>query len=85
MGEAGEQIFGIKCSELVKAKVNDETEFRSVLKSCYFNEFRVKVKAYSEIYNGESRVKYMVQNIYPLDKKNHYAIEVNQLLNMLEF
>jgi hypothetical protein len=85
VGDAGDKIFGEPCQDLENLKERDETEFRRRIKQPYYSEYRVKLKAYSEVYNGESRIKFMIQNIFPLSNGNHYTYEVDNLLKMLEF
>ena len=85
VGDSGEKIFNEKCDVLEELSQTDENLFRKKIKSPYYNQFRVKIKAYSEVYNGESRIKYMVQNIFPLSTGNQYTYEINSLLDMLEF
>lgn len=85
VGEAGEKIFQEKCQDLENLREKDENEFRQKIRKPYYTEFRVKLKAYSEVYNGESRIKFMVQNIFPLNSSNFYTYEVKNLLEMLEF
>ena len=85
VGDAGEKIFGITCSDMVKLSEENEMLFKSKLKGCYFKEFSVVLKAYSDVYNGETRVKYMIQRIFPLQDDNNYLGGVNCLLEMLEF
>ena len=85
VGEAGEKIFNEKCDVLQELSQTDETMFRKKIKSPYYSQYRIKIKAYSEVYNGESRIKYMIQNIFPLNTGNQYTYEINNLLEMLEF
>lgn len=85
VGDAGEKIFGISCPEMVKLSEENEMEFKAKLRECYFKEFSVVLKAYSEVYNGESRVKYMIQRMWALDEPGSYLKSVNNLLEMLEF
>jgi replication factor A1 len=83
VGDSGDKIFKQSCKEMMELKERDEMMFRKHLRSLYFSENRVKIKAYSEVYNGESRIKYMIQSFFPLNENNHYANEVEQLLSML--
>lgn len=85
VGDAGEKIFGMPCKDMVKLSEENEMEFKSKLKEAYFKEFSLTVKAYSEVYNGETRVKYMIQRIWPLNEPGSYLKSVNCLLEMLEF
>lgn len=85
VGDAGDKIFGEECSELESLKQRDENAFRRKIKTPYYKEYRVKLKAYSDVYEGESRIKYMIQNIFPLNAGNQYSYEVRNLLEMLEF
>ena len=70
---------------MVRLSEENEELFKSKLRGCYFKEFSLVLKAYSEVFNGDTKIKYMIQRIFPLKDDTNYLTAVNCLLEMLEF
>jgi len=65
--DMGEKILGMSAQELGELRQSDDAKFQSVVSAAAFREFTVKLRAKTEVYNDESRVKTTIYTAAPVD------------------
>lgn len=65
--EAGLIVLGRPAGEMRTLRANDPDMYESILDDCLFRPFVIKVQARQDEWNGESRIKYVMQRVEPVD------------------
>jgi replication factor-a protein 1 (Rpa1) len=63
--ETCQLVFKKSIDQLAEMKLNDERAFSEFTKTCLFEEFKVRVAAKRETYNGDSRIRYQLIRLTP--------------------
>jgi len=80
--DVGEKVLGISAQELGELKQADDAKFQSVIAAAAFKEFAVKLRAKTEVYNDESRVKTTLFSAAPLDPLDYNRRLVKEIKEM---
>ncbi|KAI0372965.1 replication factor-a protein [Pilatotrama ljubarskyi] len=78
--EIGRVIFGMSADELVAIKENDDTKFNHVLENAIGTTYNFACRARQDNYNDQTRVRYGISRILPLDYHEEAAYLANLLL-----
>ena len=79
--DEGEKILGRKPDELKELFVNDENEFRNVLKQRLYKEFFLKIKASWGFYNERRILKFQVIKA----NAPNYKSDCDEMIKRIEF
>ncbi|EPZ35720.1 Replication factor A domain-containing protein [Rozella allomycis CSF55] len=81
--DAGNTLLGKNASEMFHLKNSSEDEYKDYVRKSTYKTFLFRIRAKSESYNGETRVRYNVMSISPIDyvKDAEYLLsKINSLL-----
>ena len=76
--EACQMIFKRSVEDLVALKLRDERGFLEFMRECLFEEYRVRVSARKEVYNGEGRVKFQLYKLQTVMADPEYLLTAIQ-------
>ncbi|PFH54257.1 hypothetical protein AMATHDRAFT_72762 [Amanita thiersii Skay4041] len=78
--DVGLAIFGMPADDLVQIKETDEARFHAILHKANHHTFNFVCRAKQDTYQDQTRVRYGISRILPLDHKE----ELKLLLDMLD-
>eukprot|EP00960_Hanusia_phi_P056962 763411-Hanusia_phi.AAC.1 len=81
--EHAQMILGKSADELYELECTDKVAFEGVWKAAYFKEYMIKVRAKAEEYKGETRAKYSVMSLEPVNyvtESQHLISEIRRYL-----
>ncbi|KAJ7766814.1 hypothetical protein B0H16DRAFT_1687022 [Mycena metata] len=79
--DVGELVFGMEADHLQAIKERDEAEFAAVVQAATCETFNFLCRARTDTYNGQSRVRYGISRIEPLNYKAEAMALRDQLLS----
>lgn len=77
------KIFGQPANELYRLSNEDNDQFKSIVENATMKEYAFRIKARSETYNGNTRIRYQTSAIFDIDfiaESEFLAKELEQLL-----
>ncbi|KAI8989731.1 replication factor-a protein [Trametes punicea] len=77
--DVGKLVFGMSADDLVEIKDRDDTKYNQVLESAIGSTYNFACRARQDNYNDQTRVRYGISRILPLD----YREEATYLANLL--
>ncbi|KAI0780628.1 replication factor-a protein [Trametes elegans] len=77
--DVGKVVFGMSADELVEIRERDDTKFNQVLENTRGSTYNFACRARQDNYNDQTRVRYGISRILPLD----YHEEATYLANLL--
>ncbi|GAB4813811.1 hypothetical protein N2152v2_000857 [Parachlorella kessleri] len=77
--DQAEVLLGSKADDLAQVREHESTRFAAVMRERVWQEYVLRVKAQAQEYNGETRVRYAVADIKPVN----YAQESRRLLDLI--
>ncbi|KAJ7047221.1 hypothetical protein C8F04DRAFT_1387682 [Mycena alexandri] len=79
--EVGELVFGMEADQLHDIKERDDLEFNAVVQAATCETFNFLCRARTDTYNGQSRVRFGISRIQPLNYKEEAMALRDQLLS----
>ncbi|KAI0748563.1 replication factor-a protein [Daedaleopsis nitida] len=77
--EVGQVIFGMSADELIDIKERDDAHFNQVLDRAIGTTYNFACRASQQSYNDQTRVRYAISRIHPLN----YREEAKYIVNLL--
>ncbi|TFK42451.1 replication factor-a protein [Crucibulum laeve] len=78
--DVGLAVFGMTANELIEIKERDESKYNVILHKANCNTYNFSCRAKQDTYNEQTRVRYGISRIYPLDYKEE-ALALRDLLH----
>ena len=81
--EHAQLILGKSADELYEIECTDKVAFEGVWKAAYFKQYMIKVRAKAEEYKGETRTKFSVMSLEPVNyvsESQHLISEIRRYL-----
>jgi len=78
--DVGVAVFGMSADEVVQIKDNDTVQFNAVMAKSSYSTFNFSCRAKQDTYQDQTRVRYGISRILPLD----YKAEAGYLRDLLQ-
>ncbi|KAJ1942092.1 Replication factor A protein 1 [Linderina macrospora] len=78
--DIGEQLFGCTANEMIQWQEMGDAMFQKKIEEATFKEFVFRCRAKNETYNDNTRVRFTVMNLTPVD----YVTETRRLARLVE-
>jgi len=78
--DVGNMVFGMTANELINYKENDETKYTAIIQKAVSASYNFTCRAKQDTYNDQTRVRYGIQKILPLN----YREEAYALIDLLK-